>query len=37
MKCLLAFHGRNFPEEPQLCAPGDIDPEMMNYYAKKLD
>jgi Mn-containing catalase len=24
------------PEEPQLCAPGEIDPEMLSYYAKKL-
>lgn len=25
------------PEEPQLCAPGEIDPEMLKYYAKKLE
>lgn len=25
------------PEEPQLCSPGEIDPEMLSYYAKKLD
>ena len=25
------------PEEPQLCSPGEIDPEMLNYYAKALD
>lgn len=25
------------PDEPQLVSPGEIDPEMMNYYAKKLD
>lgn len=31
------FPWPDFPEEPQLCAPGDIDPEMMAYYAKKLD
>lgn len=23
-------------EEPQLCAPGEMDPEMLKYYAKKL-
>jgi hypothetical protein len=36
MKCLLAFRGREVPDEPQICAPGEIDPEMLNYYAKKL-
>ena len=30
------FPWPDFPEEPQLCAPGEIDPEMLNYYAKKL-
>lgn len=24
------------PAEPQLVSPGEIDPDMMNYYAKKL-
>ena len=24
------------PDEPQICAPGEIDPEMLNYYAAKL-
>ena len=31
------FPWPEFPEEPQLCAPGDIDPDLMSYYAKKLD
>jgi Mn-containing catalase len=31
------FPWPEFPEEPQLCAPGDIDPELMSHYAKKLD
>jgi Mn-containing catalase len=31
-----AFPWPEFPEEPQLCAPGEIDPEMINYYARKL-
>ena len=31
-----AFPWPEFPEEPQLCAPGEIDPEMLNYYAAKL-
>ena len=31
------FPWPDFPEEPQLSAPGDIDPDMLNYYAKKLD
>jgi Mn-containing catalase len=31
------FPWPDFPEEPQLCAPGDIDPDMLKYYAKKLD
>jgi len=30
------FPWPDFPEEPQLCAPGGIDPEMMAHYAKKL-
>jgi Mn-containing catalase len=25
------------PEEPQLCAPGEIDPEMLKHYAKALE
>ena len=24
------------PEEPQLCAPGEIDPDMIKHYAKLL-
>ena len=31
------FPWPDFPEEPQLCAPGDIDPDLMSYYAKKLE
>jgi hypothetical protein len=31
------FPWRENPEEPQLCSPGEIDPEMLNYYAKALD
>jgi Mn-containing catalase len=31
------FPWPEFPEEPQLCAPGDIDRDLMSYYAKKLD
>jgi Mn-containing catalase len=31
------FPAPDLPEEPQLGAPGEIDPEMLNYYAKKLD
>ena len=31
------FPWPDFSEEPQLCAPGDIDPDLMNYYAKKLE
>jgi Mn-containing catalase len=31
------FPWPDFPEEPQLCAPGDIDPDMLKHYAKKLD
>ena len=23
-------------DEPQICAPGEIDPDMLNYFAKKL-
>jgi Mn-containing catalase len=30
------FPWPEMPEEPQICAPGEIDPEMLNYYAKKL-
>lgn len=30
------FPWTQMPEEPQICAPGEIDPEMLNYYAKKL-
>lgn len=30
------FPWPDFPEEPQLCAPGDIDPDMIRHYAKKL-
>jgi len=30
------FPWPEMPEEPQLCAPGEIDPEMLNFYAKKL-
>ncbi len=30
------FPWPDFPEEPQLCAPGDIDPDMLAHYAKKL-
>ena len=30
------FPWPDFPEEPQLCAPGDIDPDMLKHYAKKL-
>lgn len=30
------FPWPDFPEEPQLCAPGDIDPDMLSHYAKKL-
>jgi Mn-containing catalase len=30
------FPWPEFTEEPQLCAPGDIDPDMMAYFAKKL-
>lgn len=26
----------DLPEEPQLCSPGEIDPEMLNFYARKL-
>lgn len=31
------FPWPEFTEEPQLCAPGDIDPDMLKHYAKKLD
>ncbi len=31
------FPWPDFPEEPQLCAPGDIDPDMLKHYAKKLE
>jgi hypothetical protein len=31
------FPWPEFPEEPQLCAPGDIDRDLMSYYAKKLE
>jgi Mn-containing catalase len=30
------FPAPDLPEEPQLCAPGEIDPDMLKYYAKKL-
>ncbi len=30
------FPAPDLAEEPQLCAPGEIDPEMLSYYAKKL-
>jgi hypothetical protein len=30
------FPWPEMPDEPQICAPGEIDPEMLNYYAKKL-
>ena len=30
------FPWPDLPEEPQLCAPGYIDPDMMAHYAKKL-
>lgn len=30
------FPWPEFDEEPQLCVPGEIDPDMLNYYAKKL-
>jgi Mn-containing catalase len=30
------FPWPEFDEEPQLCAPGEIDPEMLAFYAKKL-
>ena len=31
------FPWPEMPEEPQLCAPGEIDPDMLAFYAKKLD
>ena len=31
-----SFPWPGFDEEPQFCAPGQIDPDMLNYYAKKL-
>jgi Mn-containing catalase len=31
------FPWPDFTEEPQLCAPGDIDPDMLAHYAKKLE
>ena len=30
------FPWPEMPDEPQICAPGEIDPEMLIYYAKKL-
>jgi hypothetical protein len=30
------FPWPEMPDEPQICAPGEIDPEMLNYYAKRL-
>lgn len=32
----VGFPPPDLPEEPQLCAPGEIDPGMLNYFAKKL-
>lgn len=32
----VGFPAPNLPEEPQLVSPGEIDPDMLNYYAKKL-
>jgi Mn-containing catalase len=26
----------NLPEEPQLCAPGEMDPDVLKFYSKKL-
>jgi hypothetical protein len=31
-----AFPWPEAPDEPQLVSPGEIDPDMINYYAKKL-
>ena len=30
------FPWPEMPDEPQIRAPGEINPEMLNYYAKKL-
>ncbi|HEX8310980.1 MAG TPA: manganese catalase family protein [Chthoniobacteraceae bacterium] len=32
----VGFPAPDLPEEPQLCAPGEIDPDMLKHYAKKL-